>query len=154
MLPFQVISQIVDECTLDISKRVAKIDVAIKQDDIIYEAEKPFTLYVTTSGDYNMIVSLCMDKSILETITKNMKHCSSVSDEDISICVIEYFNILCGRIISSVNKQLSLKSYFSIPQLIEGICFKPDKSCAIYERFYDFNCGIAKFETLILENAI
>ncbi len=152
MLSSSKITNIMDASVKDISKRVAKIDVSVEAEDMYHEPSTPYTLFVTTSGDLQLTLSLCTDKSVLKTITENMKRGQDASDEDILIYTSEYFNILCGHIVSSINRNFLLKTDFSVPQVVEGICFRPKEDEIHHQRFYNYNCGTVKFETLNIEN--
>ncbi len=152
MLQAYDISEIIDSSVKDISKRVAKIDVFVEKGEAFGNFEKPYTIFSTTSGDYQMMLSFCTDKSVLRAIAENMTHGRQpLDEEEVLVYTSEYFNILCGHVISAINKEFYLKTYFSVPTVIkgDGICC-PDSHFVQYQKLYNYYYGSAKIEALQL----
>lgn len=138
---------IVDSAVKDISKRVAKLNIS-NTESVKIEADDTCTLYTTTSGDYHLTIALHTDSRVLRAITENMKRSAAVSEEDIAIYPIEYFNILCGHVVTAMNNIQRTKARFDIPRIIIGpyetIYNTPEQR---WEYCYDCPYGPVKLET-------
>ena len=115
MLPAFDISEIIDKSVKDISKRVAKIDVSKEKINLLGKLETPYTIFSAINGDYQIILSFCTDRAVLKAIAENMMHGKELNEDEVLIYTSEYFNILCGHVVSSINREFYLKSSFSVP---------------------------------------
>lgn len=152
MLTGANIQQILDASVRDISKRVGKLDVIDACESAVPKLESPYTIYVTTSGDYQEVFSFSAEGKVLETIARNMMRGADINDESIRICAMEFFNILCGHTISSINKKYNTKTRFSIPQMEQGILSRQTGQDIRNQWVIQYPCGKAKFEILGLKN--
>ncbi len=143
---------ILDASVRDISKRVGRLEVIDSQDGSAVSFVSPYTLTVTTSGDFQNVFSFCADSSVLETIAQNMMRGADVSQEDIRVCAIEFYNILCGQAISSINKTFHTKTKFSIPNMEAGSGLQEPGETLRNQRVYSYSCGKAKFEISSIKN--
>ncbi len=114
------LSQIIDSAVKDISKRVAKTEVIRIPYIGNLPIQEPWTFFSKTEGDYDLTVAFCTDRQVVNAMVRNMKRGSEATEEEVSAYMQEFFNILCGHIISAVNQSGCLKAYFSIPTLIQG----------------------------------
>ncbi|MEG0566364.1 MAG: chemotaxis protein CheX [Hungatella sp.] len=143
------ISGILDTAVKDISKQV----VGLTMQDVPaqhVEMEEPCSMSITTQGDYCLRIVLYADGRILRAMAQNMKHGVSADDTDISIYTTEYFNILCGRIVSAMNMKHHSSARFGIPKFVRGAYqnrFAQEPQCR-QEYFYNCNIGTIKLETL------
>lgn len=152
IVDFSVFPDIMDTAVKDISQRVAQLAVqnADKQD---WKAENSFSVLATTQGDYDLTIVFCTKSEILRTITENMKHGREASEEDIPVYITEFFNILCGHIVSAMNSKCHCKARFGIPKLISGL-YEPEYTQDTHsshwkqEYFYHCNNGVIRVETL------
>lgn len=78
------------------------------------------SLLICTTGDYTAEIILNAEDSLLLEITRNMKHARVASAEEVSVYTTEYFNILCGHVISHLNNRLHIRSRFGIPRFLRG----------------------------------
>lgn len=140
------IKQIFDASILDISKRVGKLEVIESYDGDDVEFEAPYTVFVTTNGDFQEVFSFSADKTVLETIATNMMHGANVSEESMKYCAVEFFNILCGQVISSINRTYKTKTRISVPSFAEDMTSKSEGRRVWKQLVYCYSCGKAKFE--------
>ena len=108
-----LIYAVMDETTVDITKRVAGITLTKCQPD--GRKQRGGVLSVSTTGDYEIALVYCAPEEILFEIVKNMKRGPFESDE-MEIYLREYFNVLCGRIISQINRQAKVSARFGLPK--------------------------------------
>lgn len=113
-------------------------------------AEEIKSLIISTQGDYCLTIVLSAEKDILRSIASNMKHGADADDSDIAIYTAEFFNILCGQIVSAINIKNHLKARFSIPQCIKGAYLIGITEEGFYRReyFYRSDYGTVKLEIL------
>lgn len=145
---FTSIPDIVHNVVLDISKRVAGLTlVSISPGDIHMDFVQ--SLFITTQGDYCMTIILTADIELLQTIVRNMKRSALVHDSDISTYIPEFFNILCGRIVSSINALYHCNAQFHIPQMINGSYLPEARDLKFsQEYFYKDVAGAIKIAVL------
>lgn len=114
------------------------------------DSENVNTLIVTTKGDYCLTIAFYADIQVLRGITENMKRGAKASDTDIEIYTTEYFNILCGHVITNFNRESHTSARFSIPKMVKGCYMEsvPFEAQKRQELFYNCTYGPIKLETL------
>lgn len=139
--------EILDHAIKDISKRVAKMDFT-NASDWEMDANHSSSLVITTHGDYVLTIVFHTSDEVLHGITQNMKHGAEVKEGDIAIYAAEYFNILCGHVISAMNRSAHRDARFNVPQIIEGEC-PEDKVQGLKQKALYYCCplGNVKVET-------
>lgn len=143
----ETLFQIVDSAIKDISRRVAKLDM-VNTDSVQIKSEDTCTLYTTTRGDYCLTIILYTKIPVLKAITENMKRSPMVSEDDFAIYPIEYFNVLCGHVITAMNKAYCTKARFDVPQIIKGLYSDPNRDIRKekWEYCYNSSFGPIKLE--------
>lgn len=140
------ILEILDTAVKDISKRVAKLDM-LNTDSAEINIEGASSLVSTTKGDYCLTIIFYTEDRVLRAITENMKHGATTNDADIPIYTTEYFNILCGHVISTMNNKAHTAARFTIPRIVKGQCENIDTQSLRQELFYNCSYGSVKVET-------
>lgn len=150
MLTEARIFRIVDSSIKDISKRVAKIEVVSLPNMEVLPAERPWTLFAKTEGDYDLIMILSTDHKVFREISRNMKRSGDASEAEILIYMKEFFNIWCGHVISAVNQSGCLSAEFAVSELIEGHYEHSSECPAKFhgQYYYESPYGTMKLETL------
>lgn len=124
--------RIVDCTVRDITKRMSGIHL-IRTDKEPWTLDNAVSSLVTeVAGDYSFTVTCCADNKLLHTIAEHMKR-SPVSDDEVGIYTTEYFNTLCGHVVSQINHLNQASARFKVPQFIEG----PDN--AHKDAFFDIH---------------
>lgn len=141
------ILEILDTAVKDISKRVAKLDM-LNADSAEINTEGSSSLVSTTKGDYCLTIILYTEDRVLRAITENMKRGVAADDADIPIYTTEYFNILCGHVVSTMNNRAHTAARFTIPRIVKGRCedIEPESELK-QELFYNCSYGPVKVET-------
>lgn len=144
------VGTILDTVMKDISARVAGLTVQnVSEKEIGTKiSSEPYSLIIDTRGDYDMRIILSADAHVMQTITKNMKRGREVAEEDIPIYSGEFFNILCGHIVSTVNTQNKKKASFGIPKFIKGSYPETDIGNSQHY-FYKCQEGAMELETIL-----
>lgn len=112
--------EVLDSAVKDISHRVVKIDVVNVPERGGIPALQPCNIYTKTRGDYEMTFVLCTEYEMLKKMTSNMKRGAEASEEDVPLYMEEFLNILCGHIVSKMNKSEKLKVFFDVPRFVRG----------------------------------
>ena len=115
---------ILDSAVKDISRRVVNIDVTNSSDSNEISSSRPCSVYTRTRGDYDMTFVLSTDYAVLKQMTRNMKRGAQTNEEEVPLYMQEFLNILCGHIVSKMNKRTNLKVFFDVPNFMQGE-FKP-----------------------------
>lgn len=106
---------LVDRAVLEMTERVSKLNLT-RMESLDLNMNQCSSLTIETSGDYHAKLTMYVENSLLEEITRNMKRGEEPSPEDIIIYTTEYYNILCGFLISHLNSNHKLNSRFGIPR--------------------------------------
>lgn len=143
------ILEILDTAVKDISKKVAKLDM-LNTDSAEINTEGSSSLVTTTNGDYALTIIFYTEEPVLRAITENMKRGQAANAEDIPIYTTEYFNILCGHIITNMNKKSHTSARFGVPRMVKGQCNEETQS-ELHDKqelFYNCSYGPIKVKTL------
>lgn len=113
------IPSIADFAMKDISKRVAKLMVANSSLPSLQNSEI-CTLFANVFGDYSLIIALTASREFFYGATQNMMRGEPPTENDITVYMPEFFNILCGHIVTTINKTMGTSARFGVPRFIEG----------------------------------
>ena len=143
--------QIFDSALKDISKRVAKMEVVSCPGTASLSAQESWSLFSKTAGDYPITVVFRTNSSVLKAITYNMKRRpDDITQEEISVYTKEFFNILCGHVISAVNQATGATAFFQVPEIQRGTYSTPeDRHLELHSKYY-YKCpyGLIVLEAL------
>lgn len=144
------ILEILDTAMKNISKRVAKLDM-FNSATVEIDKDKSCSFVITTKGDYCLTIVLYAGNDVLRAITENMKRGETADESDIAVYTTEYFNILCGHVISAMNNSIHASARFGVPQMVKGRYMEDDSPNSMenkQELFYKCAYGPLKVETL------
>lgn len=82
--------------------------------------EELFTVYSVFERGFNSSLSMCAEKALLTQITQAMMRETEVTQRDIEDFSKEYFNILCGHIVTRLFKMTKIAARFSVPSFHTG----------------------------------
>ncbi len=142
------VEKILDSSVKDISRRVGKLEVIDSQKGSVGKLESPYHVFVVTTGEIQGVFSLCVDGKVMETMARNMMHGADVGEKDIEYCAMEFVNILCGQMISRINRTYNTRVRFSVPNIKRGSCADEKGKKIWNQRSYNYSCGTAKFTVL------
>ncbi len=114
---------LLDRSVREITSRVTGIEIS-RTNFMIHNSSEWDSFFIQTTGDYEAAIVLSAEQPVFYAITQNMKRKGEVLEKDIVICVTEFYNILCGFFVSSLNRTMKLKSRFGIPELKKGQCLQ------------------------------
>lgn len=104
--------EIVQNVVTDVCWKMAKLQLE-KCDSALEPGGHAFT--VSTSGAYQLTLSIWMGFSLMRIIADQMSHGGAEGDEDVVMYNQEFVNILCGNIISQINRRFKRSARFGIP---------------------------------------
>lgn len=142
--------EVLDSAMKDISHRVGKLDVVNLPEGSGITSLQPCCVHTRTKGDYEMTFVLCTDYEVLKEMTRNMKHGVEASEDDVPLYMEEFLNILCGHIVSKMNKRTNLKVFFDIPCFVKGEykAANEEKTKLTGKYCYDSPCGSLELQVL------
>lgn len=133
---------IIDDIIRDVSIKVAKLDLC-SYDPARISLENRIAVITTVTGNFEGSIVFSSDNHVIRGISENMKHEQITQESEIEIYAVEFFNILCGRIITALCNRSRLPARFNIPQLLPG--GPPDEPVADgvtrFEWCYGSRCG-------------
>lgn len=124
-----------DRAVREMTERIAKF-LLIQKEVSSLNLLRCSSLVVRTSGEYEASLILNADDSYLEEIARRMKHSEEVTAQDVAMYTTEFYNILCGFLISQFNSIQCCKARFGIPKYtnnsyIQGLG-KKDQGITLY----------------------
>lgn len=111
----ELLHRIIDEAVINITKRVANITLK-RSDGLRPGSSGHSTLRITTTGAYRMTFVYRAPPRVFQIIADTMKRRSCTDEADMAEYVKEYFNILCGRIVSGINRETGASVRFGLPE--------------------------------------
>lgn len=144
--------EVLDSAVKDISHRVVKIDVVNIPEGGKLPAAQPCSVYTKTRGDYEMTFVLYTDYKLLEKMTSNMKRGAAATEEEIPLYMEEFLNILCGHIVSNMNKEEKLKVFFDVPRFIRGEYRDSDEKARRFSGRYHYSSPYGSLELKVFCN--
>lgn len=83
------------------------------------------TVHIAFRKGFRSSLSLCADTSILTSMAQNAIDVEEITSQDMEDFVMEYFNVLCGRIAALFYRATKMRSRFSVPAFYRGR-FEPE----------------------------
>lgn len=139
----EIVKNIIEKNITDISLGI--IGVNVEKCGEQGDEKESYTIHLGTCGEYNLDLYMTADLDTLRNIAAKMKRCMPADDE-ISMYVTEFFNIIGGRIVSEINKSFGKKAVIRPPIFSDNKIpqIKDDKSVLTF--FYSFEEGRFKIE--------
>lgn len=141
--------EIVDSTFKDITKKVAKLEMS-NIDFATFDNETSKSLVINTFGDYKITIVFYTGVDVMRAITENMKRGKKADDSEINIYTKEYFNIFCGRVITTMNNITKMSVKFSVPNFIDGL-YSDDAAqndLNLKELYYSSDYGPVKIQVI------
>lgn len=143
------ILEVLDTIVKEITKKIGKIEI-YNIDLISLNENNSNSVIITTVGDYNLTIVLYAEITFMQAITENMKRGKILDIAEIDLYIKEYFNILCGRVITTMNNTIKKSAKFTVPNVVKGIYLMDvtQENLDIEELYYKSNYGFAKVQTI------
>ena len=103
--------ELIHRTVVDITRQIAKIDLRLCSQDPD-PANELCTLHTTIDGDYHTELVLHADRALLHRLTENMMEAKTTDPEDMEEYSKEFFNVLCGHIVSEIFRRTKLPARF------------------------------------------
>lgn len=110
---------LLDRAMCEMTERVARMELKAT-DFVINNALQWESLFIRTRGDYEANLILSAEEPVFREIAVRMRRGREVTKSDIVIYVTEYYNIVCGFLVSHLNTLLNARARFGIPEFQEG----------------------------------
>ena len=83
---------------------------------------------IRTEGAFQSLILFEMEERVYDRIAIILHKNEMLTTQEKKIYVIEYLNVICGRILSEINNKLGKRSKLSVPirinQCVESQCFE------------------------------
>lgn len=115
----KMMKEIMDECMVQVARQMLSLE--LKPVDGSLDDLKEYNLVIASiKGSYEMTMVMAAEKSLFRMIAEHMSR-GRATECDISEYAIEYFNVLCGRIISIFNRRMKTAYRFKVPVYKEDL---------------------------------
>lgn len=116
-MPQERLTEIFDQLVREVTRREAGISLAPGTDEPTGEF---FTVYTVFERGFNTCLSLSADASMFVRLTQSMMQKEDVTRQDVEDFAKEYFNVLCGHIVSRLFRETRIPARFSPPAFRSG----------------------------------
>ena len=116
-IPRERLMEIFDQVVREITQREAGICLAPGNTEPDGEL---FTVYTIFERGFHTCLSLCAEASMFVRLTQGMMQKEDVTRRDVEDFAKEYFNVLCGHIVSQLLRETRVPARFSPPSFQQG----------------------------------
>ncbi|MFA9465993.1 MAG: chemotaxis protein CheX [Velocimicrobium sp.] len=119
------IDNIFNRVFIDLTMQMLSVKMQ-KQEEFVALSSAVYCFEIRTDGAFVSQIIFEMDEKVFERIASILYKNYRLTSQESKMYVIEYLNIICGRILSEINNALGKRSRLSIPLRIE--CSKVNQS--------------------------
>ena len=116
-VPQERLTEIFDQGVRDITRREAGICLAPGEAEPSGEV---FTVYAVFERGFDTCLSMSAEAAMFVRLTRGMMQREDVTDRDVEDFTKEYFNVLCGHIVSRLFRETRVPARFSPPVFRRG----------------------------------
>ena len=116
-VPQERLTEIFDQVVRDITRREAGICLAPGEAEPSGEV---FTVYAVFERGFDTCLSMRAEAAMFVRLTRGMMQREDVTDRDVEDFTKEYFNVLCGHIVSRLFRETRVPARFSPPVFRRG----------------------------------
>jgi len=151
MVQWESIQDLLDEVIKDITKRMAGIDLERATDNVLPSDGKISALIAEVSGPDGFTLVYNAENALLWEIAQKMKHRPVEDMDEVGEYTREYFNVICGHVISQLNRQNKSTLRFALPQYLP-FPFGDKGSRNVLVLYYQSCKGSARVQGVYAEN--
>lgn len=119
LLKEEVLQPLIDKTIKELFWEVAKIRLhRCEECDVV--PKDLCTVYTTFSGGYQIRFAFCAEREMMKRITENISEEPVTNPDDIAEYMIEFINVICGHVVSSVFRKTKTSARFHSPCFAEG----------------------------------
>lgn len=124
---------LIDETMQDVMWQVAQVRMQHCNYPQI-DSDNLCTVYTTFDGEYDVLLAFCVDDALMKHIAQGMLGEPISDPEELTDCLIEFLNIFCGHVASSIYREQKIPIRFHVPCIAEKshIPIDEDKAIVIY----------------------
>lgn len=144
--------EIFDQVTREIIRRDGGI---LLQFGATEPAGELCTVYATFSKGYHTSLSLCAESFMFNRLARYMMQVEEITPQDVEDSVKEFFNVLCGHIVSRVFQRTKVAARFSVPTFYREQYVPQDqhkKFCLTYVSDEDEHAQIVYYDPFEKQN--
>ncbi len=103
---------------VDITMQMVSIKMQ-KQEKFNSLSSEDYCFEIRTEGAFVSLILFEMEEKVYERIATKLDKNKKLTIQEKKLYVIEYLNVICGRILSKINDKLRKRSKLSVPLQIE-----------------------------------
>lgn len=112
------IESIVNAVFVDITMQMISVKMQ-RQAEFNSLFSKDYCFEIRTEGAFISLILFEMEEKVYERIATKLEKEEKFTIQEKNLYVIEYLNVICGRILSEINDRLGKRSKLSVPIRIE-----------------------------------
>lgn len=116
-VPKSLLTSIFDEVIRDVTRREVGIRLTVQES--VPEKEL-CTVFANFEQGYRTSLSLCAEEALFRRLAQNTLETEDISPQDVEDFAKEYFNVLCGHIVSRLYEVTKIPARFGIPAFYNG----------------------------------
>ncbi len=152
MVQWESIQELMDEVVKEMTKKMAGIDLERTSTDVLPRDGKVSALIAEVSGTDGFTLVYNAEDALLWEIAQNMKHRPVADMDEVGEYTREYFNVICGHVISRLNLKTKSSLRFAMPQYLPFPFVGKDKEDALV-LYYQSGKGSARVQGVYANNA-
>lgn len=122
VVPREQLQKVLDQSTRLVMKEAAGI---LLNHEEVSLGREIYTVYTHFSRGFRSCLAFYADTSLFKRLTCHMMQTEQVDAADIRDFTTEYFNVLCGHIVSALFLNTRIAARFDIPSFCEGV-YQPE----------------------------
>ncbi len=112
------IESIVNAVFVDITMQMVSIKM-LRQEKFNSLSSTDYCFEIRTEGAFISLILFEIEEKVYERIATKLDENVKLTIQEKKLYVIEYLNVICGRILSEINDRLGKRSKLSVPIRIE-----------------------------------
>lgn len=108
------LEELVGNVVEQVTRKMARVDLCQAKDAPDQNSDT-YSVWTTIESPYHLRLLVCAEQSFLRRCMENMLGESSSDPADLEDCTMEFFNVLCGRLVGEIFQESHAGAWFPIP---------------------------------------
>lgn len=146
MVPWESMRELLDDVIVSMTKRMAGIDMERTSSGCLPDESAASALITEIIGTDDFTLVYHADNALLLEIAQKMKRRPVEDMDEVGEYTREYFNIICGHMISQLNRREKTSLRFSMPRYLPAPFDKTEEDQNAFVLHYQSPKGSAKVQ--------
>lgn len=146
MVPWESMQELLDDVIVSMTKRMAGIDMERTSASCLPDEGEVSAVITEITGTDGFTLVYHADNALLLEIAQKMKRRPVEDADEVGEYTREYFNIICGHMISQLNRREKSSLRFSMPRYLPSPFDKTEKDQNAFVLHYQTPKGSAEIQ--------